>query len=216
MMRLLAVNVGKPRLVAWRGEQVLTSIFKKPVVGLIRVADLNIDGDQQADLSVHGGPHKAVYAYPAEHYPAWRVELGMPDLGYGGFGENLTVAGLTETSVGIGDRYRIGTVELTVTQPRSPCFKLNVRFNRPDMVRRFHASGRSGFYLSVTRAGDLEAGQPITRVHRDERGLTVADVVRLHASESDSQELIERAAAHPDLAPEWRQYFQQRRWRPDH
>jgi len=214
-MRLLALSVGGPREVEWQGRAVRTSIFKQPVAGRVRVTRLNVEGDEQSDLSVHGGPDKAVYAYPAEHYAAWRGELPDPNLAWGAFGENLTTEGLLESDVSIGDRYRIGTTELIVTQPRQPCYKLAVRFGRPDMVKLFHESGRSGFYLAVTRAGDIGAGDGIERVARDERGLTVADVVRLYTLDAPNQTLLERASRHPALPAGWRDYFRKRLWDPD-
>ena len=214
-MKLVALNVGGPREVEWRGRTVRTSIFKQPVVGRARVTRLNVEGDEQSDLSVHGGPEKAVYAYPVEHYPAWRRELPDPELPWGAFGENLTTEGLLESDVSIGDRYRIGTTELIVTQPRQPCYKLGVRFGRPDMVKLFHESGRSGFYLAVTREGDLGAGDSIERVARDEGGLTVADVVRLYTFDAANQILLERASRHPALPAGWRDYFRKRLWDPD-
>ena len=214
-MRLLAVHVGMPRDVEWRGRSVRTSIFKSPVSHRVRVTTLNLEGDEQSDLSVHGGPEKAVYAYPAEHYPLWRSELADPALAYGAFGENLTTEGLLEDEVCIGDRYRIGTTELVVTQPRTPCYKLGIRFGRPEMVRRFHESGRSGFYFSVAREGELAAGDPIERLARDPQGVTVADVVRLYVAGSADQPLLERASRHPGLPAGWRDYFQKRLWTPD-
>ena len=192
-----------------------TSIFKQPVRGRVHVARLNIDGDEQSDLSVHGGPDKAVYAYPAEHYTAWRRKLPDADLPWGAFGENLTTEGLLENQVSIGDRYRIGTTELVVTQPRAPCYKLGVRFGRPDMVKLFHESGRSGFYLAVAREGELGAGDTIERVAQDGGGLTVADVVRLYAADAADQALLRRASRHPALPASWRDYFRQRLWEPD-
>jgi MOSC domain-containing protein YiiM len=149
-MQLISTNVGLPRPVEWNGEIVETAIFKEPVSGAVRVGRLNLEGDRQADLTVHGGTNKAVYAYPSEHYPFWREELAT-DLPWGAFGENLTTSGVTEDEVSIGDRLRIGSAEFVVTQPRTPCFKLIVKFGRNDMVRRFQRSGRSGFYLAVAR-----------------------------------------------------------------
>src|SRR5882724_12583457 len=157
-MRVLSVNVGSPREVQWQGRPVRTSIWKSPVTGPVIVKTLNLDGDQQADLTVHGGEKKAVYVYPSEHYALWRAELPGVDLPWGAFGENLTTEGLMEDSVHIGDRFRIGSAELVVTQPRMPCFKLGIRFGRPDIVKRFLRSGRTGFYLTVTREGQVEAG----------------------------------------------------------
>lgn len=160
-MRVLSVNVGTPREVARHGRRVWTAIFKAPVAGRVAVRRLNLEGDAQADLTVHGGAAKAVYAYPGEHYPLWREELGRPDLSWGAFGENLTLEGLVEADVAIGDRLRIGTAELIVTQPRLPCFKLALRFERRDIGKLFMASGRSGFYLAVAREGELAAGDPV-------------------------------------------------------
>lgn len=214
-MKVLAVSVGGPREVQWQGRSVRTSIFKQPVSGRVRVTRLNIEGDRQSDLSVHGGPEKAVYGYPGEHYVLWRSELPDADLAWGAFGENLTTEGLLEEVVCIGDRYRIGTTELVVTQPRTPCYKLGIRFGRPDMVKLFHHSGRSGFYFAVAREGELAAGDRIEPLERDERGLTVADVVRLYAADSANQSLLERASQHPALPASWRDYFQKRLWTPD-
>ena len=173
-MRLLSVNVGLPREVEWRGKRVLTSIFKEPVSGRVRVDRLNLDGDRQADLTVHGGFAKAVYVYPSEHYSYWREHLG--DLAPGAFGENFTTEGLLEETVRIGDRLRIGSAEFVVTQPRMPCYKLQVRFGRLDMVRRFLRSGRSGFYLAVAREGEVETGDEIALAASE--GMTVAEMFR--------------------------------------
>lgn len=173
---LIAVNVGLPREVQWRGKTVRTSIYKSPVAGPVRVGKLNLDGDGQADLEVHGGAGKAVYAYPSEHYAYWREALDRADLAWGAFGENLTTAGFTEASVRIGDRLRAGSVELEVTRPRLPCFKLGIRFGRADMVERFLRSGRTGFYLSVIREGQLAAGDAVELIARAEGAETVAEV----------------------------------------
>ena len=182
---LVSVNVGLPREVEWQGERVRTGIWKQPVAGPVRVGKFNLDGDAQADLTVHGGVAKAVYAYPSEHYELWRAELDLPDLGWGSFGENLTTVGLSEATVRIGDRLRIGTAELQVTRPRRPCFKLEIRFGRPDIVRRFLRTGRTGFYLSVLMEGHLAAGDAIEFVASSERGPTVAEVVRSRSSREE-------------------------------
>ena len=168
-MQLISINVGLPRQLEWRGEMVTTAIFKAPVSGPVAVKALNIDGDRQADLSVHGGERKAVYAYPSEHYAYWRSELPDADLPPGAFGENLTTAGLLETGVGPGDLLEIGTAAFAVTIPRMPCYKLGLRFGRLDMVKRFWRSRRSGCYLSVLREGTIAAGDSIrvTRVTGD-------------------------------------------------
>jgi MOSC domain-containing protein YiiM len=209
-MKLLALSVGGPREVAWQGETVVTSIFKDRVAGVRRVAGINIDGDRQSDLSVHGGQYKAVYAYPSEHYPLWRRELAEPDLAFGGFGENLTTEGLAERDVCIGDRFRIGTAEFAVTQPRQPCFKLGIRRHRLDMVRLFYKSGRSGFYFSIAREGDVQEGDAIEVVARDERKLSIATTVDLKYSEKPDVGLLKIAAAHPALSPSWREEFAER------
>jgi MOSC domain-containing protein YiiM len=214
-MKLVAVSVGRPRDVQWRGRKVQTSIFKTPVSRRVHVMRDNVEGDQQSDLSVHGGPEKAVYAYPAEHYNFWRSALPDVELPWGAFGENFTTEGLLEDEVWIGDRYRIGTVELVVTQPRMPCYKLAIRFGQPDVVKRFLQSRRSGFYLAVAREGDVGAGDAIERLARSERRLSVADVVALYATDSANQPLLERASDHPSLPAAWREYFRKRLWTPD-
>lgn len=214
-MKLVAISVGRPREVEWRGRSIRTSIFKTPVAGRVHVTRGNVEGDQQSDLSVHGGPDKAVYAYPVEHYAFWRLELPDAELTSGGFGENFTTEGLLEDEVWIGDRYRVGTAEFIVTQPRVPCHKLAMRFGRPDIVKRFLRSGRSGFYLAVEREGEVGPGDAIERLARDDRRLTVADVVALYAGAAANQALLERASDHPSLPTAWREYFRQRLWEPD-
>lgn len=199
----------------WRGRSVRTSIFKTPVSGRVNVARGNLRGDEQSDLSVHGGPLKAVYAYPAEHYSFWRTELQDAALTWGAFGENLTTEGMLEDEVCIGDRYRVGTVELVVTQPRMPCYKLAIRFGRVDVVKTFLRSGRTGFYFSVEKKGEIGAGDAIERIAHDERGLTVADVVTLYSTDASNQSLLERASDHPALPDSWRDYFRKRLWEPD-
>ncbi len=182
---IISVNAGLPREVEWRGERVRTGIWKQPVAGPVRVGKLNLEGDGQADPAVHGGPLKAVYAYPSEHYALWCGELDLCDLEWGSFGENLTTEGLHETTVRIGDRLRIGTVELQVTRPRYPCFKLGIRLSRPAIVKRFLLTARTGFYLSVLREGHLAAGDPIEFVASSEKGPTVAEVVALREAEEE-------------------------------
>jgi MOSC domain-containing protein YiiM len=174
--RLVSINVSLPREAIWHGGVVLTSIFKTPVIGTVAVTATNLEGDRQSDLTVHGGPRKAVYVYPYEHYAFWRGELPHADLGFGAFGENLTTEGLLETAVSPGDVLEIGTVAFHVTVPRLPCFKLGIRFDRADMIKRFWRSGRCGFYLAVDRAGKITAGDPI-RITRASRGEpTIAEV----------------------------------------
>jgi len=213
-MKLISVNAGLPREIAWNGATVTTSIWKSPVGGPVRVGTLNIAGDRQSDLAVHGGKDKAVYVYPSEHYDYWRRELPGVDLPWGAFGENFTTAGLSE-EFRIGDRLRIGTAEFAITQPRMPCYKLAARFGRADMVKRFMKSGRSGFYLSVVREGVVSAGDSIELDARPDASLTVADIVRLYSSDSENQELLARAARLDGLPQSWRDYFGKRVWKPD-
>ena len=214
-MKLLSVNVGLPREIEWKGKLVRTSIFKAPVPGRVRVSQLNLEGDQQSDLSVHGGIDKAVYAYPSEHYSFWRKELPGMDLPWGVFGENLTTEGLLEEAVHIGDRFRVGSAEFAVTQPRMPCFKLGIRFDRPDIVKRFLQSGRSGFYFAVLKEGEVTAGDSIELLKRDEHGVTVADIVNLYGRDAANQELLRRVSELPSLPESWRDYFRKRLWNPD-
>ena len=214
-MKLISVNVGLPRDVTWLGKSVRTSIWKSPVEGRIHVAKLNLDGDQQSDLSVHGGLDKAVYAYPAEHYPYWRRELCDVDLPWGAFGENFTTQGLLEGQLLVGDRLRVGSAEFTVTQPRMPCFKLGIRFDSPAMVKRFLQSNRTGFYLAVFREGEVGAGDPIEREENRESGLTIADIVSLYTSDAENQDLLQRATELPALPEGWKEYFRKRLWNAD-
>ena len=214
-MQLVSVNVGLPREVAWHGRMVRTSIWKDPVEGLVHVSSLNLKGDQQSDLSVHGGPEKAVYAYPSEHYEYWRRELQATDLVWGAFGENFTTEGLLEAEIRIGDRIRVGSAEFLVTQPRMPCFKLGVRFGRDDMVKRFLRSGRSGFYLAVVREGEVARGNSLEFTGRDEHGVTVADIASLYARDKDNEDLLRRAVDVPALPESWKGYFRKRLFEPD-
>jgi MOSC domain-containing protein YiiM len=209
-VRIVSIQVGRPREVEWRGRSVRTSIFKEPVAGPVRVRKLDLDGDEQADLSVHGGADKAVYAYPSEHYAWWRGELPGVELPWGAFGETLTTEGLSESALRIGDRLSAGSAELLVTQPRLPCFKLGIRFGRPDMVKRFQRSGRTGFYLSVLREGEISAGDPIEVVTTGESDITVADIVRLYTADEAEQELLRRASELDALPESWREYFRNR------
>ena len=214
-MKVLSVNVGLPREVDWRGKTVRTSIFKAPVPGRVRVTLLNVQGDQQSDLSVHGGADKAIYAYPSEHYAFWRDELPGSEFPWGAFGENLTIEGMLEDQVHIGDRFRVGSAEFVVTQPRMPCFKLGIRFHRPDMVKRFLRSGRTGFYLAVLREGEIGAGDPLDLIAQDDSRITVADVVALYAADAANQDLLRRASELSSLPESWREYFRERLWEPD-
>ncbi|HYY98851.1 MAG TPA: MOSC domain-containing protein [Pyrinomonadaceae bacterium] len=209
-MKLISVNVGRPRLVVWRGGPVSTGIFKEPVGGRVALRTLNLDGDRQADLTVHGGPAKAVYAYPSEHYAYWRGELPGAELPWGMFGENFTTEGLSETSVHVGDRFRVGAAELQVTQPRMPCYKLGIKFGSAEMLKRFLLSGRTGFYFSVTREGEVGVGDEVELVERDPRGVTIADVLRLYVRDRDDVETMRRAVQVEALPDGWREEFLER------
>jgi len=166
-INLVSVNCGLPRQVLWRSRSVTTSIYKEPVKGRVALRTLNIDGDRQADLTVHGGLSKAVYCYPVSHYEYWKAESPVRELPLGSFGENFTVAGLVENSVHIGDRFAVGSAEVIVTEPRLPCYKLGVRFESDEMGKRFLASRRSGFYVAVVREGDVGAGDKIVMTGRE-------------------------------------------------
>ncbi|HXZ04036.1 MAG TPA: MOSC domain-containing protein [Ktedonobacteraceae bacterium] len=210
MMRVISVNVGQPRKLFLKGEIVETGINKAPVQGRVAVRRLNLDGDRQADLTVHGGVDKAVYAYPAEHYEYWQEQFPEMDLPWGMFGENLSLTGLFEDTVHIGDQLQVGTARLMVTQPRLPCFKLGIKFERDDIIKRFLASGRTGFYFAVLEEGEVAAGDAISVLHRDERQVKVADIVRLYREDKYNVELMRRVIAVEALSEEWRDYFQER------
>jgi MOSC domain-containing protein YiiM len=204
---LISVQVGVPRIVLRDGEEVSTGIFKTPVQKRVQMRTLNLEGDRQADLSVHGGRDKAVYAYPSEHYAYWKSELPGVELPWGSFGENLSVAGLLEADVCLGDRFQIGTAEVVVTQPRLPCFKLNLKFQRDDMAKRFLASRRTGFYFRVLREGEIGAGDEIVRVHEDENRVSIADAMKVYLGDPDSNELRESALRVEYLSAGWRKEF---------
>ena len=209
-MKIVSLQVGRPRLTVWNGQTVSTGIYKTPVGGRVMLRALNLDGDRQADLSVHGGPEKAAYAYPSEHYIYWREELPGVELPWGMFGENFTTEGLDESTVNVGDRFRIGSAEVTVTQPRLPCHKLGIKFGRADVLKRFLASGRTGFYFSVRREGEVGAGDEVELVGRDEHNVTVADVLRLYVRDGGDVETLRRAVAVEALPESWRGHFRQR------
>src|ERR1041384_2059466 len=215
-MKIISVNVGLPRLVLRDYEPVSTGIFKKPVAGRVMMRTLNLDGDRQSDLSVHGGPNKAVYVYPSEHYDFWKQELPDMDLPWGVFGENLTTTGLFETEINIGDKFRIGTGEVMVTQPRMPCFKLGIRFDRADMLKRFLVSERTGFYLAVLKEGEIGAGDEFQLLDKNTSGVRVVDVTRLFSSDKGNVDLMRRAIATEGLTESWREYFIEQLANPNH
>jgi MOSC domain-containing protein YiiM len=208
-MKLAALSVGQPRIVETPHGGILTSIFKEPVAGRRRVVRHNVEGDKQSDLSVHGGPKKAVYAYAVEHYPYWAKALPDSSVTFGMFGENLTVEGLIEKNIHIGDLVEIGTARLRVTQPRMPCFKLALRFDRADMVKRFWKSGRSGVYFSVEQEGEIGAGDEMQIVELDAGKVSVSDVVDLYKGESNDANLYTRAMAAP-IGGSWKEGIRER------
>jgi MOSC domain-containing protein YiiM len=211
-MRIVSLNVGLPRDVTWHGRVVTTGIFKEPVSGRVALRTLNLDGDRQADLAVHGGRQKAVYCYPLEHYPYWTRELGR-ELPPGMFGENLTTQGLDENTVHLGDEFAVGSATVVVTQPRMPCYKLGVKFESDAMVKRFLASGRSGFYVAVTREGEVGAGDEIVPIARDPNLVRVSDITRLYIAATFSagdEALVRRALQVAALPDSWKDYFRDR------
>jgi len=212
-MKLISVNTGTPQVVPWHEREVNTAIYKRPVEGRVMVRKLNVDGDRQADLKVHGGEYKAVYGYPVEHYEYWKTELSGRELPFGMFGENFTTEGMLEDRTNLGDRFAVGTVEVMVTQPRRPCYKLGVRFESDEMVKRFLKSGRTGFYLAVTREGEVGAGDEIRLVARDENAVSVADINRLYVAKKYAGEdvtLAQRALRVGALPEAWKEYFRGR------
>ena len=209
-MKIVSLNVGLPRLVMRNDEPVSTGIFKEPVAGRVLLRTLNLDRDRQADLSVHGGPEKAVYAYPSEHYSFWKEELPEMELPWGMFGENFTTTGLHETEIHIGDRFRIGAAEVMVTQPRLPCYKLGIRFGRPDIIKRFLLSERTGFYFSVLKEGEVGVGDEFNLIEKNVSGVRVVDVTRLYSSDKHNVDLLRRAIDTKALPESWRDYLQER------
>ena len=209
-MKLISLNVALPRIVEYNGEPVATGIFKEPAQGPVMLRTLNLDGDRQADLSVHGGVSKAVYAYPSEHYEFWKIELPEMELPYGMFGENFTTEGLFEDSVNVGDRFNIGEAELMVTEPRLPCYKLGIKFGRPDIIKKFLQSRRTGFYFAVVKEGEVKAGDAIELLSRDANNIAISEITRLYAFEKDDLKTLRRAVKLEALSESWREYFQER------
>src|SRR5437763_11164076 len=206
-MKILSVNVGLPREVTWHGKLVKTGIFKEPVKGRVMTRKLNLDGDQQADLTVHDGVSKAVYLYPSEHYGYWRTEFPEMDLPWGMFGENFTTDGLLENAVYIGDRFQIGETEVMATEPRMPCYKLGIKFGRADIIKRFLASRRNGFYFAVKLEGQVGAGDSIELVGREQQDISIADITRLYALEKNDLKGLRRAIEVEALPESWKGYF---------
>jgi len=216
-MKLVSVNTGLPREVSWHGRTVTTAIFKEPARGRVPLRKLNLDGDRQADLTVHGGEHKAVYCYSLAHYGYWKKELPGRELPMGMFGENFTVDDgrdeLLEESVHLGDRFSIGTAEVVVSQPRLPCYKLGVRFGSDDMVKRFLASGRTGFYVAVLREGEVGAGDEIEVISGEANAVAVSEITRLYVAKRFGEaeiRAVRRALRVEELPESWKEYFRER------
>jgi MOSC domain-containing protein YiiM len=216
-MRLVSVNTGLLREVSWHGRIVTTAIFKEPAGGRVALRKLNLDGDRQADLTVHGGEHKAVYCYSLAHYDYWKRELPGRELPMGMFGENFTIDdggdGLFEDSVHLGDRFSVGSAEVIVTQPRLPCYKLAVRFQMDDMVKRFLASGRTGFYVAVMREGEVGAGDEIKVIAREPNAVAVSEVTHLYVMKRFGEaeiRAVRRALRVEELPESWKEYFKER------
>jgi MOSC domain-containing protein YiiM len=209
-LKLISLNVARPRLATYRTQTVNTGIFKQPVFGPVQLRALNLEGDRQADLAVHGGPFKAVYAYPAEHYEFWLHELPGAQLPWGMFGENFTTEGLFESELHIGDRLQVGGAIIVVRQPRIPCYKLAIKFCRTDIVARFLRSGRSGFYFSVELEGTVQDGDGFEFLSREPQGITIAEMNRLFVEDKYNRELLEKAIATAALPEDWRDYLMKR------
>ncbi len=207
-MQVVSVNVSKPKDVVHDGAVVSTGIFKEPVKGRLWVRKLGIEGDGQADLTAHGGPDQAVYAYPVEHYAYWEEQLGRDPLPFGQFGENLSITGIDEASARVGDTLKIGTAVLQVTQPRLPCYKLGIRMGAgKTFPKRFQKSGRVGFYLRVMKEGELAAGDRIERVDVPD-SVTIAEFLKVYGSKRPSRRAISRVLAAPGLSHAWRTYLE--------
>ena len=209
-MNLVSVNIGAPRVVMSNGEPVSTGIFKEPVAGRVVLRTLNLDGDRQADLSVHGGPSKAVYAYPSEHYEYWKRELPEIKLPWGMFGENFTTKGVLEAELYIGDKFRVGSATVMITEPRMPCYKLGIKSRRSDMVKRFMASARTGFYFAVLQEGEVGAGDAIELIETTKDRFKLSDITALYTHEKHNIGLLRRAIEIAALPQSWKNYFQQR------
>jgi MOSC domain-containing protein YiiM len=207
-MRVVSVNLGQPREIEVPHGTILTSIFKSPVEGRIPVRGTNLVGDRQSDLSVHGGPNKAIYGYASEHYPYWERTLQHP-LTPGNFGENLTTEGLLESDVQIGDHYRIGTSLLKITQPRMPCYKLNLRFDSAAMVKLFWQSEFSGFYFGVVEEGEIGAGDSIELMERPSKSVTISEVIKTYKGKVEDEAVVQRVLDSP-IGASWKQHILER------
>ena len=206
-MKVLSINVGSLQEMLRNGKKIQTGIFKKSTEGPINVKRLGLEGDQQANKKLHGGIDKAICVYPSEYYDLWKEELGKPDLSFGDFGENLTTFGLLESNIYLGDRLRIGSVEVVVTQPREPCITLNVRFGRKDLSALIRKSGRSGFYFSVEKEGIIKNGDSIENISKEENRVSVSDFNQIINGGTEIADIIERASKIDILPPRLKKQF---------
>ena len=207
-MKLLSINVSKPKPIEYNGKTVYTGIFKEPISGAVMLRENNIDGDGQGDLKVHGGTYKAIYGYPFEHYSHWQQVLNRDDLTYGQFGENLTVSGMLEEEIHIGDVFQIGShVKLEITQPRVPCFKLGYKMGQPEFPRQFLESGRVGFYFRVIAEGEITAGDAISRIEISSEQMSVKEILNLRYFDTNNHEKINKARKLTALSPSWKKDF---------
>jgi len=207
VMKLISLNVSLPKTVDYRGYKVSTGIYNNPVEGRLKVKTLNIEGDEQADLSVHGGPDKAIYSYPSEHYPFWKELYPNLSINWGMFGENLTTEGLLEDQANIGDEYQIGTAKFAVTQPRMPCFKLGIKFGTTSVIKKLFASAKCGIYFKVLEEGEVGAGDEIKLVKKDKNNVTIRDIMKTYGDERNHKELLERALKIDALPLGWKSYY---------
>ena len=209
--QLLAVCVGRPQSIAYNGRQVSTAIFKQPVQGKVMCRALGLNGDAQADLTMHGGVEKAIYAYPVEHYAYWERELARGDLPLGQFGENFILRGLAEDRVRLGDVFRVGHARVQVTQPRVSCYKIGLRLNAgPGFPKRFLESGRLGYYFRVLEEGEVEAGDAVELEDSDARSITIAEFIEFSQSRLDESSGIRRILESRALPKSWRAHFEER------
>ena len=207
-MKVVSVNVGLPRIVKFGKETVTTGIFKNPVDKRINLKKLNLEGDRQADLTVHGGPDKAVYSYPFEYYDFWKKEFPDISFNWGMFGENLTTEGLFESKVNVGDIFQIGSSQIVVTQPRMPCYKLGIKFGRMDVIKKFLESEKSGIYFKVIKEGEIGTNDTIKLIKKDDNNVTIKNIVELVTKEDkENTILMEKAIKVQDLPQGWKQYF---------
>ena len=207
-MRLESIYVGKPVEADYNGRAITTGIYKNKVEGPVKVSSFNIEGDQQADITVHGGVDKAVYAYPSEHYNFWKKEREDLHFEPSFFGENLSTTGLDEIGTCIGDVFEVGSVVLQVTSPRMPCYKLGIRMNDPGFVRDFMKAEKNGFYFKVLQEGTIDTGDEIRKVRQDGHDLTVQEVIQLHTTRKSDKDLLRKAVDSPSLPQDWIDHFE--------